>query len=64
MKKSPSLGDSNPNPIIEIDFQGQITYVNGNAKIKFPDLIKLNQSYPIIQDLIRRKIPQKKGLLC
>ncbi len=58
-KNQASLADSNPNPIIELDFQGQITYLNAAAKIKFPDLIKLQALHPILQNLIGKRTPKE-----
>ncbi|MDJ0845049.1 EAL domain-containing protein [Crocosphaera sp.] len=58
-KAQASLADSNPNPIIEIDFQSQITYVNAAAKIKFPDLIKLQALHPILQNLMGDRAPME-----
>ncbi|MEA5535607.1 EAL domain-containing protein [Crocosphaera sp. XPORK-15E] len=51
LKNVSSLADSNPNPIIEIDFQGQITYLNAAAKMKFSDLSQLKLNHPILQGL-------------
>ncbi|MEL4897705.1 EAL domain-containing protein [Crocosphaera sp. Alani8] len=58
-KNQVSLADSNPNPIIEVDFQGQITYLNAAAKIKFPDLTKLQALHPILQNLIGDRTPKE-----
>ncbi|MGK7958227.1 MAG: EAL domain-containing protein, partial [Crocosphaera sp.] len=54
-----SLADSNPNPIIEVDFQGQLTYLNAAAKVKFPDLSKLQTLHPILQHLIGNRNPKE-----
>ncbi len=56
-KNQVSLADSNPNPIIEVDFKGQIVYVNAAAKIKFPDLNKLQALHPILRNLIGNRTP-------
>ncbi|MBE9049720.1 EAL domain-containing protein [Nostocales cyanobacterium LEGE 11386] len=41
-----------PNPIIEIDFQGTITYLNPAAARKFPDLKKVGNKHPILIGLL------------
>ena len=58
-KNQVSLADSNPNPIIEIDFDGKITYLNTAAKIKFPDLIQLQISHPILENLLSKNTPKE-----
>ncbi len=60
MENQVSLGDSNPNPIIEIALKGHITYINAAARIKFPNLSKLQSIHPIIQDIILEN-PTKEG---
>ncbi|MDJ0509512.1 MAG: diguanylate cyclase, partial [Crocosphaera sp.] len=57
-KAQVSLADSNPNPIIEIDFDGKITYLNAAAKIKFSDLTQLQVSHPILKNLLGEKTPK------
>ena len=53
------MADANPNPIIEVDFQGQIVYLNAAAKIKFPDLNKLQALHPILQNLVGERTPKE-----
>ena len=50
-KKTISLADSNPNPIIEVDFQGRITYINAAAKRKFSDLSQQQLNHPVLQGI-------------
>ncbi|GBF79631.1 EAL domain-containing protein [Aphanothece sacrum] len=47
-----SLIDSNPYPIIEINFPEKITYINPTAKVKFPDLNEVKLDHPILQGLV------------
>ncbi|MGK7940912.1 MAG: EAL domain-containing protein [Crocosphaera sp.] len=58
-KEQVSLADSNPNPIIEIDFDGKITYLNAAAKIKFSDLIQLQLYHPILKNLLGANAPKE-----
>ncbi|MEH2022457.1 EAL domain-containing protein [Nostoc sp.] len=43
-----------PNPIIEMDFEGRITYLNPAAAIKFPNLRKVGTEHPILIGLLSR----------
>jgi diguanylate cyclase (GGDEF)-like protein/PAS domain S-box-containing protein len=45
------LLDSSPHPIIEIDFDSNITYLNQAAKEQFPDLDKAKRENPLLQGL-------------
>ncbi len=40
-----------PNPIIEIDLEGQITYLNPAAALKFPQIREAGKQHPIIAGL-------------
>ena len=40
-----------PHPIIEMDFDGALTYVNPAADRRFPDLLSLGKAHPMLQDL-------------
>jgi len=40
-----------PHPIIELDFDGGITYVNPAAHRRFPDLMHVKAAHPMLQDL-------------
>jgi PAS domain S-box-containing protein len=40
----------NPNPVLEVDFQGKITYANPAAKTLFPDLAKLGRKHSLLTD--------------
>ncbi|MBN3923343.1 EAL domain-containing protein [Nostoc sp. NMS4] len=41
-----------PNPIIEMDFEGKITYLNPAAAIKFPNLREVGTEHPILTGLL------------
>jgi len=40
----------NPNPVIETDFNGEVTYANPAAERLFPDLASLARSHPLLLD--------------
>ena len=46
-----SFPELNPNPIIEIDLTGNITYLNPTAILEFPQLQNLGLKHPIIAQL-------------
>lgn len=48
----PSVGELSPQPIIEIDLQGNITYANSAAILKFKDLHQKSSTHPLFKDLI------------
>ncbi|MEH2199953.1 EAL domain-containing protein [Nostoc sp.] len=41
-----------PNPIIEMDFEGIVTYLNPAAALKFPNLRKVGTQHPILAGLL------------
>jgi diguanylate cyclase (GGDEF)-like protein len=40
-----------PNPIIEMDSQGRVTYLNPSATVKFPNIKKIGKEHPILAGL-------------
>jgi diguanylate cyclase (GGDEF)-like protein len=41
-----------PNPIIETDLEGNLTYLNPAASVKFPRLRELGKHHPILKEII------------
>ncbi len=41
-----------PNPIIETDLEGKVTYLNPAAALKFPDLRELGRQHPILREIL------------
>lgn len=41
-----------PNPIIEMDFEGTVTYLNPAAALKFPKLREIGMEHPILKGLL------------
>jgi diguanylate cyclase (GGDEF)-like protein/PAS domain S-box-containing protein len=58
-----SFAELNPQPIIEIDLQGNITYLNSAAIINFKDLHKKRENHPLIAGLIDRCNEESGNLL-
>jgi diguanylate cyclase (GGDEF)-like protein/PAS domain S-box-containing protein len=54
-----SLAEFSPNPIIEVNVDGKITYVNPAARLKFPNLQKLKLEHKILQGLINPSLQQE-----
>lgn len=46
-----SFPEQNPNPVIEIDAEGHVAYVNPIGAAKFPDLIDLGREHPLLAGL-------------
>ncbi len=49
-----SFAEFSPNPIIEVNLNGEITYLNSAASIKFPDITKIQAQHPILLGLVTR----------
>ena len=47
-----SLAESCPQPIIEIDLYGNISYINSAGVISFPDLHQQKLNHPLLENLI------------
>lgn len=63
LTKLASLVELSPNPIIEIDWEGQITYLNSAASLKFPDIYKTKLEHPILKDLLEKNQHRNGNLL-
>lgn len=46
-----SFPEENPNPVIETDVEGNVTYLNPVAQLQFPELWAEGFSHPILKDL-------------
>ncbi|MEL4897824.1 EAL domain-containing protein [Crocosphaera sp. Alani8] len=55
IKNLASVVELSPIPIVEINYQGSITYFNPSANLKFPDLQKKQLKHPLLQGLINQK---------
>jgi diguanylate cyclase (GGDEF)-like protein len=47
-----SFPELNPNPILEVNFSGAITYLNPAAVRQFPELYELGPYHPLLRDLL------------
>ncbi|CAN1211934.1 Diguanylate cyclase/phosphodiesterase with PAS/PAC sensor(S) [Tumidithrix helvetica PCC 7403] len=56
-----SIPELNPNPIIEIDLSGEITYLNPAAVKQFPNLDALGSQHPTLQGLLSRVTSLQNG---
>jgi len=62
LKKLASFPEFSPNPIIEINWQGEITYLNRAARLKFRDIQQNKTQHPVLADLLS-KTSSKQGSL-
>jgi PAS domain S-box-containing protein len=51
----------NPNPVLEVDFDGNVQYLNRTAENMFPDLKKLGSNHPFLTDWKNIVSTLKKG---
>lgn len=58
-----SVAELNPQPIIEIDLEGKITYVNSAAALAFKDIYQQENSHPLLNDLISQDRNQNQNSL-
>lgn len=63
LAKLASLVELSPNPIVEIDWNGKITYLNSAASLKFPDIHNTQLEHPILVDLIAKNEHRNGNLL-
>ena len=62
LQRLASFPELTPHPIIEIDFQGNITYLNPTASLKFETIKHENLNHPVLADLISQ-VPNTQGHL-
>lgn len=53
LSKLASFPELSPHPIIEIDWEGNITYLNPAANYKFKELQRAGSNHPLLVDLIK-----------
>ncbi len=58
-----SFAELSPSPIIEIDFDGNIVYLNPTASIKFKEIYDQKLSHPILEGLLNQAQNAKGNLL-
>lgn len=46
-----SFPEQNPDPVIEVDLDGRVTYLNPVAEERFPDLAEKGLSHPLLAEL-------------
>jgi diguanylate cyclase (GGDEF)-like protein len=63
LAKLASLVELSPNPIVEIDWEGNITYVNSAANLKFSDIDRTKLEHPILRDLLEKNQHRNGNLL-
>tara|TARA_Y100001960_G_C13982222_1_gene498178 strand:- start:18 stop:425 length:408 start_codon:yes stop_codon:yes gene_type:complete len=51
LERLATFPEQNPNPVIETDPQGQVTYLNPAARERFPDLPTSGKYHPVLEDL-------------
>ncbi|MEE3718476.1 EAL domain-containing protein [Tumidithrix elongata RA019] len=61
MSRLASIPELNPNPIIEIDLEGDITYLNPAAMQQFPNIDTLGSQHPTLQGLLSRATSLQNG---
>ncbi|PZD70522.1 putative signaling protein [Acaryochloris thomasi RCC1774] len=55
-----SFPELNPNPIIEVNLQSEITYVNSATALHFPGLLEANNDHPLLTGLLDTLLQGRK----
>lgn len=58
-----SFPELNPTPIIEINYQGKITYLNAAAILRFSDIYQSHNKHPILANLLEENSWQQGKLI-
>jgi PAS domain S-box-containing protein len=61
LERLASIPESNPNPIIEADIKGAITYLNPAAGLHFPDIREKGFGHPVLDSLLYMAEEAKKS---
>ncbi|ELR96887.1 EAL domain-containing protein [Gloeocapsa sp. PCC 73106] len=56
-----SFPELSPNPIIEINWEGKITYVNDAGSLKFKNIHQTESEHPILAGLVNKQTNHKPG---
>ncbi len=63
LQRLASFPELTPHPIVEIDFQGNITYLNPTASLKFETIKEEHLNHPVLVDLIPQMLNTQGHLL-
>jgi diguanylate cyclase (GGDEF)-like protein len=58
-----SFPELSPNPIVEISFEGEITYINPAAHLQFATLVSEKLAHPVLQGLLEQSNHTEGSLL-
>lgn len=59
LRRLASFPELSPYPILEIDFQGKITYLNPAARLKFPEIEAENLGHPALAGLLEEEYNER-----